>query len=426
MMEWNMFQIFLLVLLCVTVSVIGQCSVSTQCSVCDPGGRAVCGSICPKDVALPANIVYLRVDNGTCDAWARQGTLRPEYFGTYNDLKVLNLTQAHVDRFQPVAMFTSMPNLIELYLSHNLIRSFSPTAWTGLSSLEHLDLSHNTIVGLVAQSFSKLINLKQLDLSNNKITMQIPDTAFAGLVQLKTLSNNPISNIGSNVFQPLVNVETIQMNNLTLTNISNGLLSNLKSLRTVDISDNSISSVANDFLTGTTLDLLDLSNNVLTSIPSDAFKNSATPPRILNLAYNKITQISSTDLKGITANRLDLSGNPITTVAGDAFDGASISYIDLSNTGLTSLPNSTEAWLKGSTSTINVHNSNWQCDCNTVWLVELLISHSNIVSPTCGANSQYPGQLLSSAAIQIRDVCKSASGENNLDLTLTDCITDTA
>uniref|UniRef100_A0A2C9KM61 LRRNT domain-containing protein n=1 Tax=Biomphalaria glabrata TaxID=6526 RepID=A0A2C9KM61_BIOGL len=216
---------FLLVFIYFIVSVSGQCSVSTLCSVCDPGGRAVCGSICPKDVALPANIVYLRVDNGTCDAWARQGTLRPEYFGTYNDLKVLNLTQAHVDRFQPVAMFTSMPNIKELYLSHNLIRTFSPTAWTGLSSLEHLDLSHNTIMGFVAQSFSKLINLKQLNLSNNKITMQIPDTAFAGLVQLKTLtlSNNPISNIGSNVFQPLVNVETIQMNNLTLTNISNGL-----------------------------------------------------------------------------------------------------------------------------------------------------------------------------------------------------------
>ncbi|KAK6960299.1 serine-rich adhesin for platelets [Biomphalaria glabrata] len=376
--------------------------------MCDPGGRAVCGSICPKDVALPANIVYLRVDNGTCDAWARQGTLRPEYFGTYNDLKVLNLTQAHVDRFQPVAMFTSMSNLIELYLSHNLIRSFSPTAWTGLSSLEHLDLSHNTIMGFVAQSFSKLINLKQLNLSNNKITMQIPDTGFAGLVQLKTLtlSNNPISNIGSNVFQPLVNVETIQMNNLTLTNISNGLLSNLKSLRTVDISDNTISSVANDFLTGTTLDSLDLSNNVLTSIPSDAFKTSATPAKVLNLAHNKITQISSTDLKGITANRLDLSGNPITTIAGDAFDGTSISYIDLSNTGLTSLPNSTEAWLKGSISTINLRNNNWQCDCETLWLAELLTIQSNIVSPMCGANNtHYSGQLLSRAVNQMRYDC---------------------
>uniref|UniRef100_A0A2C9L3J2 LRRCT domain-containing protein n=1 Tax=Biomphalaria glabrata TaxID=6526 RepID=A0A2C9L3J2_BIOGL len=154
----------------------------------------------------------------------------------------------------------------------------------------------------------------------------------------------------------------------------------------------------------TSLNDLDVSSNQLTSVPTAAMKRCNKQPTQLSLAHNQISSLSNSDIKDFTIETLDLSHNQISQIPRDLFQNVKISHInfsgnaiaknkhttidDLSNTRLVSLPRTTETWLTTTSTKVNLNHTDWPCDCETLWLAELLTIQLNIVSPTCGVNTQ--------------------------------------
>ncbi|KAK0066248.1 serine-rich adhesin for platelets [Biomphalaria pfeifferi] len=429
------FQVYLLLWSCLHVT--GQCP--SGCSECVPGSTAVCGSVCPNKISLPTDITtYVQKGNITCDTSGRPWALRTENFINYTKLENISITYSNVAAIHPTQPpFRHLTNLRALSLAHNMFRGFGKNLLLGLTKLEALDLSYNLIGALLNKSMETLTSLHTLNLDHNRLS-QLNKETFQGLVSLKTLilSNNPLVSLDPDLFQPLTNIENIYLHNVNIQTIPSGLVTHLTSLRNLDLSNNSLSTLSDDSFEGTSLDNLDLSSNQLTSVPTAAMKRSNKQPTQLSLAHNQISSLSNSDIKDFTIETLDLShnqisqiprdlfqnvkitniylnGNPINNTKDNTFDGLQLSSLDLSNTRLVSLPSSQETWLKNTSAKVNLNNTNWQCDCDTLWLAELLTTHTNIVSPTCGVSTKYSGQLLSTATNQIRTDCITTTTQSS-------------
>lgn len=88
------------------------------------------------------------------------------------------------------------PNLTELNLSNNTIKSLPNGTFSGLTKLEVLILKDNFITAVDEFSFKGLDNLKILDLSNNQI-LELPTNILLLLKQLEKLNleNNNMTNV---------------------------------------------------------------------------------------------------------------------------------------------------------------------------------------------------------------------------------------
>lgn len=95
-----------------------------------------------------------------------------------DSLRVLRLSACNLSSFPPKT-FESVPNLEELYISHNRIETLSPFQGTGLLTL--VDLSNNYLGALDSGFFTAFPKLHRLNLSYNRLTSldiipQLPNT----------------------------------------------------------------------------------------------------------------------------------------------------------------------------------------------------------------------------------------------------------
>ncbi|KAE8681117.1 hypothetical protein F3Y22_tig00111342pilonHSYRG00178 [Hibiscus syriacus] len=155
----------------------------------------------------------------------------------------------------------SLPNLSTLNLSSCNTSEF-PNFVRNLPGLMTLDLSRNKIRFIDADMFANLTNLQELDLSHN--------------------SPLSFSNI-NNLTLVLPVLRTLLMSSCNITQLSN-FLTTQESLTHLDLSNNNIrgriTEQENNW--GSNLEILDLSNNLLTTIEYYAWKNVET----LNLRSN--------------------------------------------------------------------------------------------------------------------------------------------
>ncbi|KAI8764415.1 serine-rich adhesin for platelets [Biomphalaria glabrata] len=414
-------------------NVAGQCP--SGCSQCVPGDIAVCASVCPSKVQLPTDITtYVQTGRGACNV-TPTWLLQTDDFIPYTNLQNVSITHSNVislDNTDPP--FEHLKNLKSISLAHNIFRTIDKQ-FINLTTLEDLDLSYNFIGIMQDRSLSSLIYLKSLNLEHNRIN-SLSSEKFSGLDSLQNLvlSHNPISSIDTDTFQQLQNIETIELQDAQIKSIDSGWFHGLTRLKHIDLSNNSISSINDDSFVGTALDDLDLSYNHLTSVPVTAIQRSSQFLIKLSLAHNQIASISNSDLKDFTFGTLDLSDNQITHISKDLFDNVNIvetidlsgnpitnidygaltqlqlaqKLVDLSNTNLMSLPRSTENWLASTFTTVNLNNTNWQCDCAMLWFARIT-SKGNIVSPTCAASTKYAGQLVSAAVQQLEKDCMTTT-----------------
>ncbi|KAI8764421.1 serine-rich adhesin for platelets [Biomphalaria glabrata] len=428
-MYWSIF----LTLYIFLPAVVGQCP--SGCSQCVPGDIAVCASVCPSKVQLPTDITtYVQTGRGACNV-TPTWLLKTDDFIPYTNLQNVSITHSNVialDNTDPP--FEHLKNLKSLSLAHNIFRTIDKQ-FINLTTLEDLDLSYNFIGIMQDRSLSSLIYLKSLNLEHNRINT-LSSEKFSGLDSLQNLvlSHNPISSIDTDTFQQLQNIETIKLQDAHIKSINPGWFHGLTRLKHIDLSNNSISSINDDSFVGTALDDLDLSYNHLTSVPVTAIQRSSQFLIKLSLAHNQIASISNSDLKDFTFGTLDLSDNQITHISKDLFDNVNIvetidlsgnpitsiddgaltqlqlaqKLVDLSNTNLMSLPRSTENWLASTFTTVNLNNTNWQCDCAMLWFARIT-SKTNIVSPTCAASTKYAGQLVSAAVQQLEKDCMTTT-----------------
>ncbi|CAL4060688.1 unnamed protein product, partial [Meganyctiphanes norvegica] len=143
---------------------------------------------------------------------------------------------------------------------------------------------------------------------------------------------------------------------------------------------------------------LDLSENLLTEVPSTAFSN--TPAlRWLYLMGNQIRNIHDDSfLHSTSLVRLDLSYAGIRSIAPHAFHSLSLlEQLSLQGNHLQELPHPVVGKLE-TIHSLEVYDNKWMCDCRALPLWRLLevknIPHS--ISPTCATPSRVKGRSFTS------------------------------
>nr|DBA29141.1 TPA: hypothetical protein GDO54_009397 [Pyxicephalus adspersus] len=223
-------------------------------------------------------------------------------------LKILNLQHNEFTKILEKAFFFCT-NLTELHLNSNGIREITGNPFINLQNLKKLDMSHNKMTSMTLGDTEQLIDLTELLFSHNLINeLKKEALAFLGnnSVQKLDLSSNPIREIYPGCFQPLNNLNTLIMANMTLgPNLTERLCTELAAtkVKTLILLNSQLSKIHNGTFKGlasTPLAFLDISKNSLIQIDDDSFiyLNSLT---FLNLEENQVSHLSSRAFKGLSS-----------------------------------------------------------------------------------------------------------------------------
>ncbi len=178
-----------------------------------------------------------------------------------------------------------------------------------------------------------------LDLTGNRIHTLSP-SSLAGLrnvVNLK-LKENQIQVIHDGAFFSLDSLQTLDLSSNQLTTLSEHMFQGAVSLLHLDLSNNQLSEIDGGFAKMYELSRLDLHNNRITEITQFTFRDLRSLRYIL-LAHNRIHTIDRKAFKNLEKLMyLVLEGNPIGDIPRFQFNSLFLSYVDLSDCGLTTLP----------------------------------------------------------------------------------------
>ncbi|XP_044584724.1 slit homolog 3 protein-like [Cotesia glomerata] len=238
-----------------------------------------------------------------------------------------------------------LSNLKKLYLRNNNIESIDGVSIVMLKELmpniSHLILEHNRISSV---SFIKFLpsTVTDLLLSDNKISK----FESVSLNHLKTLeiSDNKIKNLCGTygncdgmTLKSAANLEVLLMSNVQLQNIESNSFEDLGNLLLLDLSRNQIGDIAkHTFDDLTNLMTLRLDHNKLDSIPDVCgLKNLES----FSLAHNKIKIIDDSMSCLSKVKELNLSNNILDEINSEAFSSfAELEKLDLSSNKLVILP----------------------------------------------------------------------------------------
>ncbi|XP_032221201.2 leucine-rich repeat-containing protein 40 isoform X1 [Nematostella vectensis] len=209
-------------------------------------------------------------------------TTLPEEIGSLSCLQKLNLGHNKISSL-PMSM-AQLESLCSLKLEHNSFKSLE--CWLGsLRNLEELDVSYNMVSSL--PSLAGLKHLRTLNLSNNALETLPPEFDHLQALDDLNISSNKICNFPE--------------------------LKNMKSLRR-----------------------LDCRQNHLTSVPSVGQCPSL---KELYLAYNKIAELDSKVFAGYSGlTVLDLHDNLLTSIPEDIIILRDLERLDLTNNDISGLP----------------------------------------------------------------------------------------
>lgn len=273
------------------------------------------------------------------------------------DILLLDLTGNRIYALQP-DMFQNFPHLEYISLSANRISSLGDDVFKGLSNLKELDLDGNVIANISTDSFVGLSKLKTLRVSNNRLR-SIPDGVMEALTSLTKLylDHNVIATLSSRSFEGLSHVKYLNMSHNSLQSIHSFWLSHFTSIQDLDISHNYLTEISPEafggsvtslqrihlqhnslhntvFLTYTdiyqSLQSINISNNVIESIPSNVFPNLKRL-KVLDLSSNHINRIASRSFHSVKLDALLLKNNRFSVINTKMFKSARhISTLDLS------------------------------------------------------------------------------------------------
>lgn len=202
----------------------------------------------------------------------------------------------HLGRLQ----FIQQSKLMNLNLSNNFIASLhSKDTFKGPLDLQSLDLSKNILNTLNEHTFQGLHSLIELHLTKNKIS-NIERGAFSGLTRLRVLhlEDNLIESLNESWLQHLSSLRFLYLSKNHLTQLNDDTFKPLIALSVLNLYDNRLHTIeerAFEGPIGRSLDTLDLSYNLLSTIPSASFSH--------------LVKMAS----------LDLSGNPVKSLTSRSF-----------------------------------------------------------------------------------------------------------
>ena len=197
---------------------------------------------------------------------------------------------------------------------------------------DELTLANNRISTVPDDAF-KGLNIKYLDLSNNPID-SVAVSAFRGLEALTTnlvLHVNRMTELPNEALSTLVNLQSLQLKGFLMATLPEKAFDNLSNLETLTLDSCGLGAVRGSDFMGqqTSLSELNLPNNALTSVPTEAIA-SLHNLITLNLAQNQIATIASLAFKSVNKLQLlDMSQNGVTSITDDSFADLSATLQEL-------------------------------------------------------------------------------------------------
>ena len=166
-----------------------------------------------------------------------------------------------------------------------------------------------------------------------------------------------LRSLRQNDFADLFKLETLDLDNNSLSSLPDGIFNDLSSLTRLDLDANSFTSLPDGIFNGlSNLEWLDLEGNSLTGLPDGIF-NGLSSLEFLYLEENRLLSLDADIFNGLSSLIVVwLSGSDLSSLPEGIFAGLSnLNAIDLSNNRLTSLPegifaglsNLRDIWLSG-------------------------------------------------------------------------------
>lgn len=205
--------------------------------------------------------------------------------------------------------------LVYLDISGNNITDISPKTFSLLDDLEHIDLSNNGLKTLDANIFKYNTKLKKVILDNNDL--QVLSPFICSMSQFETYhfscNNCHLRTIDEDTFATMPAIVTLRLANNELENLS--AIKRLHSLIHLDVSNNRISNLPSDaFSRNTALEVLQLSGNPLTALDSTLF-SSNTVLKNLDVSNCGLTKIwRNTNRALFSVQRFSVARNQLKTI----------------------------------------------------------------------------------------------------------------
>ncbi|XP_014512271.1 LRR receptor-like serine/threonine-protein kinase GSO2 [Vigna radiata var. radiata] len=250
----------------------------------------------------------------------------PVSIGSFQSLRYLNLSLSGLLVTIPYEL-RNLSKLEYLDLKSNGLAGEVPSQLGNLSNLGYLDLSGNSFSGTIPHELGNLSHMMYLDLSGNSLSGTLPfqvgnlqllhSLRLDGSFGLKIKDEHWLSSLSSLTTLSLYSFPSLDFSHPWLQIISHHL-PNLRKLSLVrcGLSDYHISSLfPSQFNISTSLSILDLSYNILTSSTFQLLSNYSPNLQELHISDNNIVLSSSHYANFPSLVVLDLSSNNLTQVS---------------------------------------------------------------------------------------------------------------
>ncbi|XP_041460307.1 carboxypeptidase N subunit 2-like [Lytechinus variegatus] len=264
--------------------------------------------------------------------------LSPIWMNNLQSLWILEMNGALIERSQavhllPVSDYIRYPNLQQIRLAGNMISDLPCDALRVMHGLQLLDLSHNKIKIIPDFCFYGMISLEELLLISNEIYL-MESNSFRNVTQLSTLdlTSNRLDEIieglfyetslqslyaNLNRFQALTEMtfagafylRHIFLRYNQISEISHRAFLYTSYLTTVDLRDNALRRIGSEFTNLTGLTFLAFSSNLIHTVQTNAFEGTSIS--LIYLHNNSLTTLPQQTFSYMpTLSTITLSGNP--------------------------------------------------------------------------------------------------------------------
>lgn len=214
--------------------------------------------------------------------------------------------------------FEQFENLEIVDLSDVELETLQMDALRNADSVKTLIASNNRLTDISPKLFPNTVQIEELDLSGNSIQRIDPSVMKSARLKILKISNNPISEFGSNCF-PIPTLLTLDMSHNRLKTVHEDAFYGAINLKQLDLSYNLLGSLkAQLFARLTNLEVVSLKHAEITSIPPGAFSNQ--PDLIsLDLSENWLVHLDFSQIfppSLLRIETIDLNQNLLTDLNG--------------------------------------------------------------------------------------------------------------
>jgi len=309
---------------------------------------------------------------------------------TLTELVELALTSGSLTTLNAGDLNAQRGSLLTLLLHGNEISAVPTAALSAATMLRKLDLSRNQIQSLPADVFAGSVHLNVVDLSNNGLGAGVVDSAafrwVADGLRTLTMKSCQLGDGDLAALRQLHAISELTLSYNSFANLPTDLFNRMRALRRLRIDNNRLQSVTRSTFSGasSTLELLDVSHNPLSSVPGNAFLDlnylqelrldgvtsirlgsdsfSSRQQRVLRTLSVRGSGVGDrlwsiiSNLKGLTT--LSASNCSISSIPDFAFRrNTALQTIDISSNAIDSLTQKSVYGLADSLAAINLHSN---------------------------------------------------------------------